>query len=373
MLYFGVKYFEADAGVMITGSHNPPEYNGFKLLLKNRPIFGNDIQEIGKIAAEGNFINENGSLREENIKEKYIKRILQDSVISRKLKVAWDCGNGVGGVILPSLLSHLQNQNFSIYDKVDENFPNHHPDPTIPENLIDLRKVVLKNKCDLGIAFDGDADRIGVIDAKGEILWGDQLMIIFAKDVLAKHPGATIISEVKASQTLYDKITEMGGNPIMWKTGHSYIKEKLKEEKALLAGEMSGHIYFADEYYGYDDALYAAIRLLSILSSSTKKLYEIRQELPKTFSTPELRIEVEEDRKFIIPKEVEKRLKAEKADYSTIDGVRVNTENGWWLVRASNTQSILVARCEGKSKEDLKILKENLSDQLEQSGVEMKW
>jgi phosphomannomutase len=372
MLYFGVKHFEADAGIMITGSHNPPEYNGFKLLLKNRSVFGEDIQEIGKIAAEGKFITENGSLREDNIKEKYIKRILQDSVISRKLRVAWDCGNGVGGVIIPSLISHLQNQNFSIYDKVDANFPNHHPDPTIPENLQDLRKIVLKNKCDLGIAFDGDADRIGVVDGKGEILWGDQLLIIFAKEVLANHPGATIISEVKASQTLYDQISEMGGKPVMWKTGHSYIKEKLKEEKALLAGEMSGHIYFADEYYGYDDAIYSAIRLLSILSSSNKKLYEMRQELPKTFSTPELRIEVEEDRKFIIPEEIKKRLKAEKANYSTIDGVRVNTENGWWLVRASNTQPILVARCEGKSKEDLKVLKENLSNQLEQSGVEIK-
>jgi phosphomannomutase len=373
MLYFAVKHFEADCGIMITGSHNPPEYNGFKLLLKDRPIFGDDIQKIGEIARKGDFLNANGNVKEDNIKAEYIKRLVKDFEPGKKLKVAWDCGNGVAGVVVPMLANHLQTvDSILLYENVDSNFPNHHPDPTIEDNLEDLRRAVIKYKCDVGIAFDGDADRIGVIDSKGEIIWGDQLMMLYAEDVLNKHPGATIISEVKASQYLFDKIAELGGKPIMYRTGHSYMKAKMKDSKALLAGEMSGHMFFGDIYYGFDDALYAAIRLLNILGNNKQTLADFRKSLPKTFATPEIRIDVDDERKFEVVKEIKQRLKEIKADFTDIDGVRVNTEQGWFLIRASNTQPILVARCEANSKNNLKILKENLRDQLKLSGIDFK-
>ncbi|MFC1659376.1 phosphoglucomutase/phosphomannomutase PgmG [Pseudomonadota bacterium] len=373
MLYFGVKYFESDAGIMITGSHNPPEYNGFKLLLKDRPIFGDDIQKIGQIAKEGEFLNASGNVREENIKLEYIKRITKDFKPGRKLKVAWDCGNGVTGVVMPMLANYLPTvDSLLLYEHVDANFPNHHPDPTIEENLEDLKKAVIRNKCDVGFAFDGDGDRIGVVDSKGEVIWGDQLMMLYAEEILSKYPGATIISEVKASQHLFDRIEELGGNPIMFRTGHSYIKAKMKEVKALFAGEMSGHMFFADIYDGFDDGLYAAIRVLNIIGNKDKKLYEFRKSLPKSFATPELRIEVDDDKKFEIVEEIKHRLKELHTDLNDIDGVRVNTEQGWFLIRASNTQPILIARCEADNKNDLKILKENLRDQLKLSGIEFK-
>jgi len=249
-------------------------------------------------------------------------------------------------------------------------FPVHHPDPTVVENLQQLRDVVLAEKCDLGIAFDGDGDRIGVVDGDGEILWGDQLMVVWAADVLAAHPGATIIADVKASQVLFDQIAEMGGNPLMWKTGHSLIKAKMAETGALLSGEMSGHIFFADRYFGYDDALYAAIRLLACLSQRDDSLADIRRSLPQPLNTPELRFPCSEERKFVVVDEVRDRLAAEGANVSDIDGVRVLTEDGWWLLRSSNTQDVLVARCEAETEEGLQRLKDALAAQVRLSGIE---
>ena len=294
----------------------------------------------------------------------------RDYKSGRELKVAWDAGNGSAGEAMVKVCAELPGQHILLNERIDGMFPVHHPDPTVVENLQQLRDVVLAEKCDLGIAFDGDGDRIGVVDGDGEILWGDQLMVVWAADVLAAHPGATIIADVKASQVLFDQIAEMGGNPLMWKTGHSLIKAKMAETGALLSGEMSGHIFFADRYFGYDDALYAAIRLLACLSQRDDSLADIRRSLPQPLNTPELRFPCSEERKFVVVDEVRDRLAAEGANVSDIDGVRVLTEDGWWLLRSSNTQDALVARCEAETEEGLQRLKDALAAQVRLSGIE---
>ena len=387
MLYFGVHFLEFDAGIMITGSHNPANHNGFKLTLKDSPFFGEQILELGKISQEGNFTERKGSLKNKNILEDYVNRVIQDSALSREgalideiddffpeekiLRVAWDAGNGAAGEAMKKISKKLKTKDFLLFDKIDGTFPNHHPDPTVEENLIDLRNCVAENNCHLGIAFDGDGDRIGVIDDEGEVIWGDQLMSIFAKSVLKEQHGATIIADVKASQSLFDAIAENGGKPLMWKTGHSFIKSKMKEIGAPLAGEMSGHIFFADKYYGFDDALYAAIRLIDILLSSDKKLSDIRKELPKTYATAEIRIECDDIKKFSIISDIQAELRKNNQEFNDIDGVRLNNEDGWWLLRASNTQAVLVARCEGKSLAKLEKLKENLANILKKNNVQL--
>lgn len=387
MLYFAVNYLNYDAGIMITGSHNPPNHNGFKLTYKNSPFFGDQILELGEIAKKGDFFEGNGHIKHTNILDQYINRITQDSPIAseselldeiddflpeeQQLKVAWDAGNGATGEAMKRLAHKLRTKDFLLYEKIDGSFPNHHPDPSVEENLEDLKKTVLDNKCDLGIAFDGDGDRIGVIDDKGEIIWPDQLMTIFAKSVLKDNPGATIISDVKASEILFDKIRENGGVPLMYKTGHSFIKAKMKEVNSPLAGEMSGHIFFADKYYGYDDALYAAVRLIDILFYSKKTLSEIKAELPKTFSTPEIRIECKDEEKFQIIQNIQDQLRKAKVKFNDIDGVRAMDENGWWLIRASNTQAVLVARCEAKSESKLENLKNSLTEVLVENKVKL--
>jgi len=286
------------------------------------------------------------------------------------LKVAWDAGNGSAGEAMVRIAGALPGEHLLLNEKIDGAFPAHHPDPTVVENLEQLRDVVLKEGCDLGIAFDGDGDRIGVIDGEGEILWGDQLMVVWSAEILAANPGATIIADVKASQVLFDQIAEMGGNPIMWRTGHSLIKAKMAETGALLSGEMSGHIFFADRYFGYDDALYAAVRLLSCLSQSDESLADIRKSLPQPFNTPELRFPCSEERKFEVVEEVRDRLTEAGANVSDIDGVRVLTDDGWWLLRASNTQDVLVVRCEAETPEGLERLKTALIKQARASGIE---
>jgi phosphomannomutase len=369
MLYFSVFHLPADGGVMVTGSHNPPDYNGFKMMLGHDSVHGAAIKRLGEIAAAGAFETGKGSVREAPVLEAYVERLATDYRGGRELKVGWDPGNGAAGPAVSRLTARLPGRHRVINERVDGTFPAHHPDPTVPENLEQLRDLVLTEKLDLGLAFDGDADRLGVIDGAGEILWGDQLMVLLARDVLKRHPGAPIIADVKASQVLFDEIERAGGRPVMWRTGHSLIKSKMAETKAPLAGEMSGHIFFKDGYYGFDDGIYAAVRLLSVVSHARESLAEMRAALPRVVNTPELRFPCPEDRKFKVVEEVRDRLAAAKADVIAVDGVRVRTKDGWWLLRASNTQDVLVARCEAADAQGLDRLKRALAAELEKSGI----
>lgn len=381
MLYFSVYHLNCDAGIMVTGSHNPKDHNGFKMTLKDRPFFGEDILGLAAIARIADFVVAEGSINGIDVSEDYINRILYDSVLAesdshlldeldefapkKKLKIAWDAGNGSAGEIMLRLTKRIAADHILLFEKIDGTFPNHHPDPTVAENLQDLRRVVLEEGCDLGIAFDGDGDRIGVIDNEGEILWPDQLMVFYAREILKEKPGATIIADVKASNVLFDEIRKAGGNAVMWKTGHSFVKAKMKETKAALAGEMSGHIFFADKYYGFDDALYSAIRLINIVEQSFYSLSQLKEKLPKTFATSEIRIECDEEKKFRIIDKLKVNLKKSGLNFDEIDGIRATTSDGWWLIRASNTQPVLVARCEANSEASLKNLKENIRKNLE--------
>ena len=370
MLYFAVRALPTDGGVMVTGSHNPPEYNGFKMMLGKGAFYGEAIREIGEIAAAGAYASgPKGPVEERPIMTAYVERLLQDFRGDRALTVVWDAGNGAAGEAMTKLAGRLPGRHVLLFAEIDGRFPNHHPDPTVPKNLVDLQAKVAAEKADLGIAFDGDGDRIGVVDGEGRILWGDQLMVLFAREVLEGMPGATVIADVKASQVLFDEIARAGGKPLMWRTGHSLIKAKMAETGAPLAGEMSGHIFFADRYYGFDDALYAAVRLLGIVSRGSQSLAEMRERLPKVVNTPELRFPCSEERKFAVVRETAERLKRAGADMNDIDGVRVRTADGWWLLRASNTQDVLVARCEAANEAGLDRLKAALGAELAASGV----
>jgi len=332
-------------------------------------VFGQEIQGIGKRAAAADWTDGNGTTEEVDIREAYVDRLLQD-YSGKPYRIGWDAGNGAAGPILEMLLDRLPGQHFAIYTDVDGTFPNHHPDPTVEKNLTDLKHLVAEKQLDFGIAFDGDGDRIGAVDGKGRVIWGDQLLMILAVPVLEEHPGATLIADVKASQSFFDHVAKLGGQPLMWKTGHSLIKSKMKETGAPLAGEMSGHIFFKHRWYGFDDALYAAVRLIEAVSSSGKSLTEIMDEMPKTTATPELRFQVDESRKFAIVDEVRDRLSTDGAKVDATDGVRVSTSDGWWLLRASNTQDVLVARAEAADQAGLDRLVEQIDDQLAKSGVE---
>ena len=371
MLYFAVWHLEADGGIMITGSHNPPDYNGFKMMMGKKSFFGADIQTLGAMSGKADWESGQGKVEEQNVLADYAARLLKDVQPGKKLKVAWDTGNGAVGVSIRAVVDKLPGEHFILNEKVDGTFPSHHPDPTVPKNLEQLVAEVKRKGCDLGIAFDGDGDRIGAVDGKGRILWGDQLLILWARDVLKTRPGATIIADVKASQALFDEIVRAGGTPLMWKTGHSLIKTKMAELKAPLAGEMSGHIFFADTFYGFDDALYCGLRLLNIVANSRESLAAMRDKLPQLVNTPELRFDCPEDRKFKIVEEVKARLKQAGAKVNDIDGVRVSTPDGWWLLRASNTQAVLVARCESANEEGLERLKGDLRAALAASGVSL--
>ena len=371
MLYFSVKDRGADAGIMITGSHNPPDYNGFKMTLQKEAIFGDLIQEIGDIVSNCDFLTGNGSEVSTDIRDDFVARLLKDFTCERPLKVAWDNGNGAAGDILQRLTDKLPGEHILLYEDIDGAFPNHHPDPTVDENLQDLRKLVLDEECDLGIAFDGDGDRIGVVDEKGNILRCDILMTIYAKDVLERHPGAAIIGDVKCSQVMFDKIDAMGGKGVIWKTGHSLVKAKMAELNAPLAGELSGHIFFADSYYGYDDALYCSIRLLNALKGVDGGLSSLTADLPVLFNTPEVRFEVDEAEKFDLVPRIKESIEAQNlkdATLSDIDGLRVTTSDGWWLVRPSNTQDVLVSRVESNSEHGLQRLKAQLVQEVEKIG-----
>ncbi len=370
MLYFAVRHLGLDAGVMVTGSHNPAQYNGFKLMLGKGTLHGADIQALGTIAAAGDFASGAGSVADVAVLDAYVDRLVSEVAGWRDLTVVWDSGNGASGPIVSRLAARLPGRHVLLNEEVDGRFPAHHPDPTVAENLVQLQDAVAREKADLGIGLDGDGDRIGVVDGRGRILWGDQLMVVLAEPVLKNQPGATIIADVKASQVLFDEIARMGGKPLMWRTGHSLIKAKMMETGAPLAGEMSGHIFFADRWYGFDDAQYAAIRLLEILARGDMSLAALRDRLPEAVNTPELRFTCSEGRKFAVVDEIRARLEQAGARMQTVDGVRVRTEDGWWLLRASNTQDVLVARCEAASNAGLDRLRAALVDQLSRSGLD---
>lgn len=376
MLYYAEASAEdVQGGIQITGSHNPANYNGFKMVFQGRPFFGDDIQELGRLAAAGAWSEGTGTHQTREVLHAYVARMLKglagiDRAELAKLKIGWDAGNGAAGPALELLTQDLPGEHHLLFTQVDGTFPNHHPDPTEEKNLADLKALVAAKNLDFGVAFDGDGDRIGAIDGTGRVIWGDQLLMIYAEDLLRVMPGATIIADVKASRALFERVTQLGGRPVMWKTGHSLIKSKMKEIGAPLAGEMSGHVFFEHEYYGFDDALYAAIRLIAASARLGKSVTQLRGEMPALVNTPELRFQVDESRKFTVVEEVGDRLSAAGADVDATDGVRVSTADGWWLLRASNTQDVLVARAESDNQAGLDRLMAQIDAQLAASGLE---
>jgi len=376
MLYYAEASMEdVQGGIQITGSHNPANYNGFKMVFMGRPFFGADIQKLGEMAAAGDWLDGQGEAESREILIAYIDRLLEglDGIPAERLadlRIAWDTGNGAAGPAVELLTQKLPGEHHLLFTQVDGTFPNHHPDPTEEKNLADLKALVAEKNLQFGLAFDGDGDRIGAIDGEGRVIWGDQLLMIYAEDLLRQEPGSTIIADVKASKALFDQVSALGGKPLMWKTGHSLIKSKMKETGAPLAGEMSGHVFFAHQYYGYDDALYAAIRLIAASARLGKTVTELRGAMPAMINTPEMRFQVDESRKFAVIDEVKARLAAEGATVNDTDGVRVDTADGWWLLRASNTQDVLVARAESLSHEGLDRLMAQIDAQLAASGLE---
>ncbi|MBF0262718.1 MAG: phosphomannomutase/phosphoglucomutase [Magnetococcales bacterium] len=370
-LYFAAHHFKADAGIMITGSHNPPDHNGIKMMRAGRPVYGVEIQALKRRLEARDFpALPGGSSEKQEILDTYIDRICRDFHPGRPLKVILDCGNGATGVVAGEILRRLPGIHGEVlFAEVDGTFPNHHPDPTEPKNLEMMAARMKETGAELGIAFDGDGDRIGAMDAQGRILWGDMLMILFARDILTRDPGAAVIGDVKCSQRLFDAVAKAGGEPIMWKTGHSLIKSKMRETGAPLAGEMSGHLFFADRYYGFDDALYAAMRLLELAVARPGPLLEELNDLPVMHASPELRIPCPDDQKFVIMERVLTRLRDAGAALSDIDGARVRVADGWWLLRVSNTQPILVARAEATSQARLDAILEDLAVLLGKEGV----
>jgi phosphomannomutase / phosphoglucomutase len=370
LLYYSVVHFEADGGVMITGSHNPPEYNGIKTVCGPGTLHGEQIQQVLKLIQGNDFETGSGTVKEVDAATPYVDEIASQFQFSRRVKVVLDAGNGTAGPVVHRLLEKLNVEPIELFFEMDGRFPNHHPDPTVPKNLRDLAKTVRKEKAELGIAFDGDADRIGALDENGEAIYGDMLLLIFGREILTRKPGATFIGEVKCSQVMYDKLTELGGNPIMYKTGHSLIKAKMKQAQAELAGEMSGHMFFADRYYGFDDALYAACRLLEIVARSGKPLSAQLEGVPKTVSTPELRVDCPDDKKFLVVEKVAEMVRRQH-QVIDVDGVRVPFPQGWGLVRASNTQPVLVMRFEAATEKLLKEYRTEIEEIVERAKKEV--
>ena len=352
ILYFSIPHLSQEGGVMLTASHNPPEYNGFKICKGTDSVHGEQIQQIRRIIEQKKFVQGAGTRDQADVVTPYTRFLMDNIRIKKPLNIGIDAGNGTAGVIAVPVLKALGCQVTDIYCDMDGRFPNHEADPTVAKNMADLIRMVQEKNLDLGVGYDGDGDRIGVVDERGHLVYGDQLMIIFAREILSRKPGATFISEVKCSKTMYDDITSHGGNAIMWKTGHSLIKEKMKIEKAELAGEMSGHMFFADRYFGFDDAIYATCRLLEILADTGKPLSELLADVPKTFTTPEIRVDCPDTVKFSVVEKLTEKFRKEY-DVIDIDGARIVFSDGWGLVRASNTQPALVLRFEALSQERL--------------------
>jgi phosphomannomutase/phosphoglucomutase len=365
LLYFTVYHRKMPAGVMVTGSHNPPEHNGFKMMSGTETLYGKTIQALYEIVRKGVFPKGHGRVRPLDVVSEYQDYVARNVRFARPVRVVIDAGNGAGGVVAAPLLRRMGAEVTELFCEPDGRFPNHHPDPTIPEAMAALIAKVRETGAELGIAYDGDADRIGVVDDAGRIIWGDQLLIVFARDILPARPGAVVISEVKASKVLYEEIEKLGGKPIMWRTGHSLIKKKIKEENAPLAGEMSGHIFFNDRWFGFDDAIYTSARLIEILARSQEKLSATMAGLPKTSATPEIRIYASDEVKFKIVDEVRRKL-AERYPIIDIDGVRAIFPKGWGLVRASNTQAVIVLRFEADTEADLAEIQKDVRGLLQQ-------
>ncbi len=368
VLYFAINHFGTDGSVMITGSHNPPEYNGFKLNVGQDSIYGAEIQDLRRQMEAGDFHKpeQAGSLREEAIIPLYQDYLRKNLVVDQPIRLVMDCGNGTAGLVAPELFRSLGCLVEVLYGEPDGTFPNHHPDPTIPANVQELIKRTEKLGYDLGVAYDGDADRLGVVDNMGKILWGDQLLIIFSRSILKKNPGATIIGEVKCSQNLFRDVSKHGGRALMWKTGHSLIKKKMREEKALLAGEMSGHLFFNDRYLGFDDAIYASGRLVELLCDEARPLSQLLSGLPPTFTSPEIRVDTPDEIKFALVDRAKAHFKAQDFEVNDIDGVRVMFPDGWGLVRASNTQPAIVMRFEAASPSRLQEIQSLMEDKIKE-------
>ncbi len=371
MLYYAEATQNVDGGIEITGSHNPAEYNGFKMVFRHLPFYGEDIQTLSEMAAAGDWEHGRGSVTDIDILDAYVARIAEGlgDLGGHSFRIGWDAGNGAAGTVIERLTALLPGEHHLLFTTIDGNFPNHHPDPTDEGNLNQLKALVADKNLHFGLAFDGDGDRIGAVDGQGRVIWGDQLLAVLAESVLRQLPGSTIIADVKASQALYDRIDELGGTPLMWKTGHSLIKTKMRETGAPLAGEMSGHIFFKHEFYGFDDAQYAAVRLIRAVAEQGGSLTALKDAMPAMVNTPELRFQVSEERKFAVIDEVLSRLDAEGADVNRTDGARVSTPDGWWLLRASNTQDVLVARAEAKDEPGLERLMAMIDAQLAASGL----
>jgi phosphomannomutase / phosphoglucomutase len=365
LLYFSAAHLEADGAVMITGSHNPSEFNGFKTVCGAGTLHGETIQDVRRLIEARDFASGRGSHHMMDVIPAYLDEVAPQFHFKRRIRVVFDAGNGTAGPVVHRLLQRLNVEATELFFPMDGHFPNHHPDPTVPANLKDLQETVKAHTADLGIAFDGDADRIGAVDENGEVIYGDMLMLIYGREILTRKPGATFIGEVKCSQVLYDELKRLGGNPIMYKTGHSLIKAKMKQEHAQLAGEMSGHMFFADRYLGYDDALYAACRLIEIVAASGKPLSAQLAGLPKMVSTPEIRIDCPDELKFAVVERVAERFR-KTHNVIDIDGVRVLFDQGWGLLRASNTQPVLVMRFEAANKSLLESYRREVESALEQ-------
>lgn len=368
MLYHAEATGEVDGAIQVTGSHNPRDDNGFKLVKGHAPFFGADLARLGVMAAAGDWESGQGRVRQAPAMDAYIDRLLA-GFDGPACRIGWDAGNGAAGPVVDQLVQSLPGEHHLLFTDIDGNFPNHHPDPSQDANLADLRALVLSKSLDFGVAFDGDGDRIGVIDGLGRIIAGDELIGLFAQDVLQKQPGATIVADVKTSQAVFDRIIELGGKADMAKTGHSHIKSRMKQIDAALGGEMTGHLFFADDYYGFDDGLYAAIRLIRAVGTLGRSVIAMRDAMPQRTNTPELRFPVAEDRKFAVIGEIQARLRAQNADVNAIDGVRVRTADGWWLLRASNTEAALVARAEADDPPGLTRLLAQIDSQLHESGI----
>jgi phosphomannomutase len=370
MLYHAVHAYSADGGVMITGSHNPPDHNGIKFMLGTGSFYGADILRLALLCETGPFVAGHGRIENVSAMPRYIARIAHDAPEAGSgLKIAWDAGNGSAGPVMAALTAELPGDHVLLNAEVDGTFPNHHPDPSVPANLAQLIDTVRDQGCDFGVAFDGDGDRLGVVDGRGRPLSGDRLLMLLAREVLAERPGAAVVSDVKASEALFDEVRRLGGTPVMWRTGHSPIKAKMRETGAALAGDVSGHVFFADKYYGFDDGLYAAVRLFDVVARSGQSLAELADELPDTVITPEFRFPCADRDKFGVVERIHRRLIEIGADMTDIDGVRVRTSDGWWLLRASNTEDALTARAEAFDRSGLERLKRQIADCIEACGL----
>jgi phosphomannomutase / phosphoglucomutase len=370
LLYFALHHYDLDGGIQVTGSHNPSDHNGFKICIGKITIHGQEIQELRKLIEQGTFTAGQGQEQLAPIIPPYQEFVIkQFGRLERKINVVIDAGNSTAGPVAPRIFREIGCQVTELFCELDGRFPNHHPDPTVPENLQHLIATVKETGAEVGVAYDGDADRLGLVDRHGHIIWGDEMLVLFARDILQQHPGATVVSEVKCSQRLFDDIARHGGTPVMWKAGHSLLKAKMRETGALLGGEMSGHIFFADRYFGYDDAIYASCRVMEILAKKKKEVTELLADLPTSFTTPEIRVDCPDEIKFRLAAEVCERFRG-KYDVVDIDGVRVKFPDGWGLVRASNTQPVLVLRFEATTQERLteyQTMMESVVEEVKQS------